>query len=44
MRRRDELLGQIQGERTDFVPERRRQVAELKAEIRDSFQPEKKKK
>jgi hypothetical protein len=39
MRRRDELLGQIQRERTDFVAERKRVVAELKAGLKDSFDP-----
>jgi hypothetical protein len=39
MRRRAELLEQIQGERTDFVAERKRVVAELKAGLKDSFDP-----
>jgi hypothetical protein len=42
MKRREELLAAIQGERVEFVPERKRMVTKLKAEIRDSFQPEKK--
>jgi hypothetical protein len=38
MRRRAELLEQIQNERIEFVPARRRMVAKLKAETADSFQ------
>jgi hypothetical protein len=38
MKRRAELLGEIQGEKDGFVPERRRLVAELKAGLKDSFE------
>jgi hypothetical protein len=37
MKRRAELLAQIENERVDFVPERKRMVAKLKAETADSF-------
>jgi hypothetical protein len=37
MRRRAEMLAEIQRERTEFVPERKKIVAELKAATADSF-------
>ncbi len=37
MRRRAELLAGIETERTDFVKQRKKQVAQLKAETADSF-------